>query len=85
MVRRFCLRVCRRCAHSRTRLGHHSYPSELPPPRVSSTWELTADSDRPGEMEFMSCLFGSRTKEDALALAERHIRAFLEERRKQYL
>lgn len=78
---------CKGHAFQVRELRHDLYAAAagLPPPRVARTWELTADFHCTGDMEFMSCLFGARSKEEALALAERHIRGFLEERRRQYL
>lgn len=46
---------------------------------------MVADLDGPGRsLEFMRSLPLCKNKDEALALAETHIRAFIEERRRAY-
>lgn len=68
------------------------FPLELavqtrePPPSqwTNATWQLHADFDPGGPMEFMGSLPGAATTEEALAMAENRIRGFLKEKRRMY-
>lgn len=68
------------------------FPPELalqtrePPPSqwTGAAWQLYADFDPTGPMEFMSHLPGAATTREALALAANRIRGFLEEKRRLY-
>lgn len=59
--------------------------SEPPPSRwTGAAWQLHADFEPGGPIEFMSSLPGAATTEEALTLAENRIRGFLEEKRRLY-
>ena len=58
---------------------------EPPPSRwTRANWQLLAQFEPAGHMEFMSSLPGCRTKEEALQLAEERIASFIRQKRQRY-
>ena len=57
-----------------------------PPPSqwTNSQWQLLAQFEAGGDLEFMAVLPRCRNKDEAMALAEQHISFFIREKRKQY-
>ena len=60
------------------------HPEPPPSQWIRAGWQLLAQFEPGQHLEHMSSLFGCRSKEEALQLAEQHIAKFIREKRRQY-
>ena len=63
---------------------HVQWPTKPPSQWDQFHWELLAEFEPGGDLEFMSSLFAAKNKEEALQLAEQRIRGFLQQKRTHY-